>query len=331
MPVARSTGEQDPAAIDTQQAPGVPVAAVPVVLLASALVTALAVAVAKRTVEALAAPGLNAPSPVRDADRLIAAFDATMVAAVVLAVGKAYRRGQRAAHQDAGSPGSTSHADVLIASIRATYPRLRQWAGTSHLALLAAAANPGARSPEQAAQAVWDRTLTRGVTGFVDPAGRSWGLTEYVEVATRTALVHAAVQGTIDTLIAHHQILVIVSATATVCPICLPWAGQVLALTGPAGERDVGGVRVKGTFREAITDGLLHPQCRHTVEAFTGQPVPTHIEDPDGDAHTRGIRAIARHVRQWELRADAALTGDARKQAGQRASAWRAALAHRLH
>lgn len=90
----------------------------------------------------------------------------------------------------------------------------------------------GVATRRETAQKVWDRLLDNGVTGFTDVRGRNWNLASYVEMATRTGVAHAAVEGHLDRLTDAGIDLVIVSNAPHECPLCRPWEGKILSRSG---------------------------------------------------------------------------------------------------
>ncbi|MGW4695162.1 phage minor capsid protein [Kitasatospora cineracea] len=195
----------------------------------------------------------------------------------------------------------------------------------------------GALTRRQAAQRALDQFANRGVTGFVDRAGRNWDMASYAEMAVRSATGRAAIQGHTDRLAALGQRYVTVSDSPLECPLCRPWEGEVLTLSGPSGEHDVtlphatdDGkrviVHVAGSLPEARAAGLLHPNCRHSISLYlpgvSTRPVaPPH---PGGATYedTQHQRYLERQVRQWKRRQAAAMDGAARRAAGARVRAY---------
>jgi hypothetical protein len=175
----------------------------------------------------------------------------------------------------------------------------------------------GAQTRRQAAQSALDRFANRGVTGFVDRAGRRWELESYTEMALRTANGRAQVAGTLDRLQAGGIGLVIVSNHPQECPLCRPWEGKVLSITGtvPAGVVLDDGAVVAGSVAQAQVDGLQHANCRHTLTAYVpGLTVaPGHTADPAGDRARQEQRRLERGVRQWRRREAVALDEPARR------------------
>lgn len=178
------------------------------------------------------------------------------------------------------------------------------------------------------AQRAMDQLLGKGITGFTDRAGRNWDLSSYVEMSVRTTTAQAAVQGHLDRLGDRGLDLVLVSDAPQECARCRPWEGKVLARNGPGGRRTVEvehaihdgrmvRVEVAGSVDEAIGDGLMHPNCRHSLSAYLAgvtKPV-THTRDEQGDKDRQKLRALERDVRAAKLREEAAIDPAAKAKA----------------
>jgi hypothetical protein len=188
----------------------------------------------------------------------------------------------------------------------------------------------------------------RGVTGFVDSRGRSWELAAYAEMAVRSVTARAAIDGHIDAMAEVGQGLVIVSDAPLECPLCRPWEGAVLALTGQAGPRTVRvehaiqptglrsalrapttvAVHVAGSLPEARAAGLFHPNCRHSLSLYlpgvTTRP-PNHATPGTTYEDTQRQRAIERHIRRWKRAEAAGLDEAARAKARAKVRGWQAA------
>ncbi|MFI5686779.1 phage minor capsid protein [Streptomyces sp. NPDC051636] len=194
----------------------------------------------------------------------------------------------------------------------------------------------GIDTRRQATQRAMERFADRGFRTFVDRSGRAWQMTSYAEMATRTALGRAAVEGHTDRLRAAGLDLVIVSNAPHECPLCKPFEGKVLSIDGPDGPREVSvehaiedgrtvQVHVVGSLNGARARGFQHPNCRHSVAAYL--PGVTRVpedasEDPDGYEATQKQRAIERNIRKWKKRSAAALTPEAKRAAEARVRAW---------
>lgn len=192
----------------------------------------------------------------------------------------------------------------------------------------------GATTRLQDAQHALDDLAGRGVTAFTDTAGRRWGLSSYVEMATRTGTMQASVQGHLDRLEQGGIPLVIVSDSSRECPRCRPWEGKVLA-RGPVpaimGDAVTGKsvrVRVDGTLQEAMAAGLLHPNCTHSLSAYipgatkAGQAT----SNADGYVEKQQQRALERKVREWKRREAVALTPEAQRKARGKVREWQGRL-----
>ncbi|MFF9910625.1 phage minor capsid protein [Streptomyces sp. NPDC013457] len=191
----------------------------------------------------------------------------------------------------------------------------------------------------QASQRALDEFANRGVTGFVDSAGRSWSLPAYAEMAVRSVTARAAIEGHVDVLAQLGMGLVIVSDAPLECPLCRPWEGEVLALNGPPGPRTVMernpatgqpvAVHVVGTLLEARAAGLYHPNCRHSLGAYipgvTTRP-PHHATPGTTYEDTQRQREIERHIRHWKRRQAAAMDEQARRRAGTFVRKWQAEM-----
>lgn len=190
----------------------------------------------------------------------------------------------------------------------------------------------------QASQRALDDFAQRGVTGFVDSAGRAWELAAYAEMAVRSVTARATVEGHIDALAEIRVGLVIVSDAPLECPLCRPWEGEVLTLGGTSGPHTVRtprangrgtvAVHVAGSLVEARASGLFHPNCRHSLGAFlpgvTTRP-PHHATPGTSYEDTQRQRAIERHIRAWKRRAAVATDPQARTRANAFVRKWQKA------
>lgn len=194
----------------------------------------------------------------------------------------------------------------------------------------------GVDTRRQATQRAMERFADRGLRTFVDRAGRGWQMTSYAEMAVRTSVGRAAVEAHNDRLQAAGVDLVIVSSASQECPLCRPWEGKTLALSGPDGARTVEvehaiddgrmiRVNVAGTVDEARRAGLQHPNCRHSLSAFlpgvTRAPVKQDT-DPDGYEASQKARANERGIRKWKARAAASTTPEGKLAAEAKVREW---------
>ena len=173
-----------------------------------------------------------------------------------------------------------------------------------------------------AAQRILDELADQGITVFVDAAGRRWGLDAYVEMATRTAVSRALVHQQLAAYTSQgHDVVVVAPGPAgrAPCPRCRPYVGRALSITGRAGGA------VAGTLAEAITHGLLHPNCRHSLIPAGAAPLPASTPPEGAYAAEQRQRALERRVRAWRRREAVALTPQAKATVRRRLAAVRRA------
>ena len=105
-----------------------------------------------------------------------------------------------------------------------------------------------------------EQLAERGVTGFRDRSGRARNMRTYTEMVARTTTQQAHTEGTLNRLSEQDHDLIIVSRHRGACPLCTPWEGKILSISG----------KTKGypTFEEAKAAGLMHPNCRHAVSLY---------------------------------------------------------------
>lgn len=176
----------------------------------------------------------------------------------------------------------------------------------------------GTQTRRQVAQRALDRFAQRGITGFVDRAGRNWQLDSYAEMSVRTASGRAQVEGTLDRFVENGRDLVIISDAPAECSICRPYEGSIFSISGNDPDYP--------PLSSAL--GLFHANCRHVASAFT--PGLTrrmrHTADPKGDALRQEQRRLERGVRSWKRRSAVALDDDAKRAASAHAREWQARL-----
>lgn len=172
-----------------------------------------------------------------------------------------------------------------------------------------------------AAQAALNLFADRGVTGFVDAAGKRWSLASYTEMATRTAAHHASRQGKIDEVRARGRDLVVVSGSPAACELCAPWEGKVLSLDGATPGYP--------TLDEAEGAGLFHPSCGHSADPYIeGLTDTSGIQhgDPELYEARQEQRGIERSIRQWKTRQAVALDDKAAARAQGKVREWQGKL-----
>ena len=205
----------------------------------------------------------------------------------------------------------------------------------------------GSMTRRQASQRALDQFAQRGITGFVDSAGRNWDMASYAEMTVRSVTARAAIEGHIDALGELGIGLVIVSDSPLECPLCRPWEGEVLTLGAESGPHTIRAehaiqpsglfaptrtvaVHVAGSLTEARGQGLFHPNCRHSLSAY----LPGVTTRPQSPPHPQGAtyedtqqqRYLERQVRTWKRRSAAAMDDQARRKANARVREYQARI-----
>lgn len=273
---------------------------------------------------------------------IITALRADATGAIHQAVTEAYDRGTQAAVAELGAiaahapaiPAGTHAVDRLAAALvqetSATHMRILRTGLDVYRQVIAEATSApllGATTRREAAARALARFADRGVTGFVDRAGRAWNLTSYTEMATRSALGRAAVDAHTERLGAAGIDLVVVSDAPEECPLCKRWEGKVLRRDGASGAGTVEAehatdddrmvsVRVAGSLPEARAAGLFHPNCRHSVSIYLPGVTRPRPKPPSRATYEQSQqqRYLERQVRRWKR--DAAAAIDDKKKAG---------------
>lgn len=81
---------------------------------------------------------------------------------------------------------------------------------------------------DQAIQRSLDKMADKGISMMRTSDGRNLSIRSYADMAIRTNVVNANVEGTIDRLWVYGFDLYIVSEHPEECPLCTPWEGQIL-------------------------------------------------------------------------------------------------------
>lgn len=188
----------------------------------------------------------------------------------------------------------------------------------------------GVETTQQTVQRALNQFADRGITAFVDRAGRRWGMAEYAEMAVRTGMMNAALAGYTQEALAHDEDLVIISDHADECPLCAPWERKVLSLTGAQLYHP----DCDGTLGDARAAGLFHPNCLHSMTVYVpgltlrpgSKPGRTADRDAAGFKARQSQRYMERTVRKWKRRQAAATTPQDERIAKAYVSAWQSRL-----
>lgn len=293
------------------------------------------------------------------AERVVRRLDTESGAEVEQMLVLAYARGGQAALDELARLGSALPSQLddirrelpgaeavqrlvfsLVSTLRGTHLRIVRWSLDAYRTVIARASVGtllGLETRRRTAQRAWEQLLSQGVTGFEDRSGRRWQLASYVEMATRTTVAQAAVEGHLDRLADAGLDLVIVSNAPQECIRCRPWEGKVLSRAGSGAQllrlphaiedRQVP-VKVAGSVADSVAAGLMHPNCRHSLSAYLPgvTRAPMNTEDPVGDRARQQLRYLERQVRHWKLRSAAAIDPAARKTAQAKVRAYQARI-----
>jgi len=126
----------------------------------------------------------------------------------------------------------------------------------------------------QGARDMRDELVSRGLTGFVDGAGRRWRLDDYADMTIRTTVIEAGNLGRVNQLADTGHDLVRMTEHQPTCPICAVYQGRVYSVSG-------NDPRYPALYETAFSRGynIVHPRCQHSVS-----PYIEHLaDDPAGD------------------------------------------------
>jgi hypothetical protein len=211
-------------------------------------------------------------------------------------------------------------ADLSL-NLRDVRFRLTRWPDDVYKAITPHAAIEqilnSAVNPRQAQADAWAQLIDKGITGYTDSRGREWSLQAYVEMAIRTTVMRAfnASHAERMTEIGIHYFTV--TDTLHPCPLCFPWQGMILT-DGPNHDLSL---HSDATIAEATAAGLFHPECRHVLVPYfhgvTVLPKPREWTEADAEAYkaTQRLRRLENGIRKAKVRAEYALTPEARQRA----------------
>ena len=170
----------------------------------------------------------------------------------------------------------------------------------------------------QAAQSALNKFADMGITGFIDKAGRQWEMASYVEMAVRTTASNAALQGHIDRQTELGEDLMIVSSFGNTCPLCSPWEGVVLSISGNTMKHP--------SLATAKAAGLFHPNCKHTLLTYIEGITEIVKQEPEPDVYNaqQEQRYNERQIRRWKRREAVALDDTEQVRAHAKVKAWQA-------
>lgn len=161
----------------------------------------------------------------------------------------------------------------------------------------------GVKTLPQAVDMATKDFLAKGIDSITYKNGARVNIASYAEMCLRTANHRATLLGEGKKRDEYGIYTVVVSAHANTCKMCEPWQGKILI-------DDVfsHGTKLDGDYpllSEAVTAGLLHPNCRHSITTFF--PGITNLPKvPDGKEAIKLYEAeqkqryLERQIRKWK-------------------------------
>lgn len=171
----------------------------------------------------------------------------------------------------------------------------------------------GTKSLEQAIDLATKDFLEKGIDCIEYKNGSRVNIASYAEMAIRTASHRAVLLGEGKERDKWGIHTVIVSAHANTCPLCAPWQGKILIDdVFSSGTKEDALKLGYPLISDAIREGFLHPNCRHTVTTyFEGITQIPAIPDSDKAIETyryeQQQRAIERQIRKWKRIAEGSI------------------------
>jgi len=161
--------------------------------------------------------------------------------------------------------------------------------------------NTGTVSLDQAIDMATKDFLAKGIDAITYSDGKRVNIASYAEMALRTANHRAYLMGEGKKRQELGLSLVVVSAHATACELCVPWQGLVIiddVYSG--GKKEDGPYRLLST---AMEEGLMHPNCRHNLSTyFPGITTLPKVPDPEKALKYYGLeqhqRKLERAIRE---------------------------------
>jgi hypothetical protein len=185
--------------------------------------------------------------------------------------------------------------------------------------------NTGTISLEQAIDMATKDFLEKGIDAITYSDGKKVNIASYVEMALRTANHRAYLIGEGKKRQEMGLYLVVVSAHATACELCLPWQGKIIIddVYG-GGSKDVGDYPL---LSAAMEEGLMHPNCRHNLSTYfpgitTLPKVPDEEKALQNYKYEQQQRHIERQIRKYKRLAEGSIDEENRKKYNAKVREW---------
>lgn len=205
------------------------------------------------------------------------------------------------------------------------------------IAQVVSVATTGAIGRQEAVQSAL-RQFTRAGLSVIPTRRGTMNLSDYVQMAVRTATSRTALAGHLDTMDRAGLDLVVIHPGPRACKICDDWARKVLSRSGQTGVLRLDSVRsdrqvavtVDDTLAAARAAGWGHPNCRCALQTYLpGITRRDTIERPrwdqEGYEAQQRQRGIERQIRGWKVAQATAITPEEKAAAGARVKAWQQA------
>lgn len=158
----------------------------------------------------------------------------------------------------------------------------------------------GTVNTRQAVQQALEEFSHRGITGFVDVAGRHWDMATYAEMATLTAIERSTRYGYMDTMESYGYDLAIISSHVGACELCEAWEDVVISISGTNPDYP--------SLDDAEAGGCFHPRCLHDLGVYYGdrdqryaRNAPREVKEPEQAYTVRSQqRYLERKIREWK-------------------------------
>lgn len=215
-----------------------------------------------------------------------------------------------------------------FAMLRMAYDVYRQTIFKSHMFL-----QSGTKTLYQAIDMATKDFLDKGFNCIQYKNGNRVNIASYVEMALRTANQRATFMGEGQKRNEWGIHLVVVSAHANTCKLCLPWQGKILIDDVYSnGSKADGGYPL---LSEAMKAGLLHPNCRHTLatyfEGITQLPtVPDEDLINQNYAAEQKQRYMERQIRIWKRIEEGSCDAENVNKADDKVKEWQDKLSQHL-
>lgn len=175
----------------------------------------------------------------------------------------------------------------------------------------------GAVSLDKAIDMATKDFLEKGIDAITYKDGKRVNIASYAEMALRTANHRSYLMGEGKKRQEMGLSLVVVSAHATSCELCVPWQGLILiddVYSG--GKKEDGPYQLLST---AMEEGLMHPNCRHNLSTyFPGITTLPKVPDPkkalENYKQEQRQRTLERQIRKYKRLAEGSIGKNIQKE-----------------